>query len=161
FRTHSTFLSDSIESSPSGVAGAGIEVMRILFRRATIIFLIGLSGLALARSPIQEFIVHCSPEALKQLQARGSAIIDAIPSAGGYLVAMPSAMTRAEIKAAGKGIQTSRNFELTIESAFPSSSDVVRLQWDMVPFYTSNVPTFYLNQPSAGNVEVLQAHRLS
>jgi len=144
-----------------------IDVMTIgkalvLFYRVTIIVLIGIVSLTGAGTPLQELVVRCSIEELRQLQIRhGAAIIDAIPASGGYLIALPSRINPAEIKAANNAILTSENFELGIDEPFPRSDAARGLQWDMVPFHTSNVPRFYLNQPSATNIEVLQAHRLS
>jgi subtilisin family serine protease len=138
------------------------------FRRVTIIVLlgivgvVGIVGLTEASGPLKEFIVRCSLEELRQLQARhGAAIVDALPGSGGYLIAVSSRIHPAEIKALNDAILTSGNFELAIDQPSPRSHAARHLRWDMVPFHTSRVPSFYLHQPSAANIEVFQAHRLS
>jgi subtilisin family serine protease len=139
-----------------------IEKALVLFCRVTLIVLIGIVSLTAAMPPLRELVVRCSSEELKQLQERhGAAIIDAIPASGAYLIALPWRITREEIKAVNNAIQTSENFELGIDEPTPRSRAARRLRWDLVPFFTSRVPSFYLNQPSATNIEVLQAHRLS
>jgi subtilisin family serine protease len=139
-----------------------IEKVLVLFCRVTIIVLVGIVSLTGARAPIQELVVHCSSEELRQLQTRhGAAVIDALPASGGYLIALPSRIDRAEITAANNAVLTSQNFELGIDEPFSRPSAAGSFQWDLVPFHTSDVPRFYLNQPAAANIEVLRAHRLS
>jgi subtilisin family serine protease len=139
-----------------------IEKALVLFCRVAVITLIGIASLTGASAPFQELVVRCSAEELRQLQTRhGAAIIDAIPASGSYLIALPAPIHPAEIKAANSAILTSQNFELGIDESFPRPSAADRFQWDLVPFHTSNVPRFYLDQPSATNIEVLRAHRLS
>jgi subtilisin family serine protease len=137
----------------------------VLFRRVTVIVLIGTAGvvgLTEATTPLQELVVRCSIEELRQLQTRyGAAIIDALPASGAYLIALSSRINHAEIKAANNAILTSQNFELDIDEPSLRPGPAPRLRWDMVPFHTSRAPRFYLNQPSATNIEVLRAHRLS
>src|SRR5213593_1651110 len=99
-----------------------IEKALVLFCRVTIIVLIGILSLTGARAPLQELVVRCSIDELKQLQTRhGAAIVDAIPASGGYLIAVPSRISRAEIKAANNAILTSENFELGIDEPSPLS----------------------------------------
>jgi subtilisin family serine protease len=138
-----------------------IEKALVRFCRVTLIVLIGIVGL-IARQPLQEWIVRCSTEELRQLQTRnGAAIIDAIPASNAYLIALPSGTNPQEIKAVSDAILTTQNFELAIDAPSPGPNSTERFRWDMVLFYTSNVPKFYLNQPSATNIRALQAHRLS
>jgi subtilisin family serine protease len=139
-----------------------IEKVLVLLGRVAAVVLIGIVCMSQAGAPVHELVVRCSEAQLKKLQARhGAAIIDSIPASGGYLIALPSRAPATDIKAGDNAILTSENFELTIDGAVPRSRGAGRFQWDMVSFYNSKAPAFYLNQPAAGNIQAFEAHRLS
>jgi subtilisin family serine protease len=110
-----------------------IEKALLLFCRMSIFVLAGMVSVAGARPLLQELVVQCSSEDLKELQIRlGAAVIDGIPAAGGYLIALPASVSTADIKAVNTAILTGPNFEIGLDDSF-----------------------------SAANIQLFEAHRLS
>src|SRR6267154_1725344 len=110
-----------------------VEKPLVLFCRVTIIVLVGIISLTGAGAPLQELIVRCSIEQLRQLQNRhGAAILEAIPGSDVYLIALPSRIDPSEIKAVDNTILASPNFELGIDEPSPRPGSTGRLPLDLV-----------------------------
>src|SRR5215831_11116434 len=93
-----------------------IGKMLLRFCRVTMIILIGIVSLIGARAPLQELVVRCSSDELRQLQTTlGAAIVDAIPAANSYLIAVSSQISPTDIKAMNDDILMSRNVELDVD----------------------------------------------
>jgi len=135
---------------------------KALVFRMMIVTVIGVLSLTAARAPVDELIVSCSSEVLVQLQSRfGAAIIDAIPTADAYLIAVPSKVGLAQLRSVNDGLRISSNFGLEMADVFQQPGVTSSLRWQWVPFHTSRAPRFYLGQKAASTIEVLKAHRFS
>jgi len=135
---------------------------KALLCRMIIVMIGGVLSLTAARSPVDELIVNCSSDVLARLQSKfGVAIIDAIPTANAYLIAVPSTVAPSQLQTVDNELRVSRNFELGMSDAFQQPAASSALQWEWVPFHTSRAPRFYLTQAAANTIEVLQAHEFA
>src|SRR5262245_1576299 len=134
-----------------------------LLCRMAMVALIGALSLSAASAPIAELVVQCSPLELARIQRQfGAAVIDAIPAASAYLIAVPSRFNSTDVRLlAGNRVRTSRNFDLEMNDAFQQPTVDPQLRWDWVPFYTSRVPKFFLEQPAVAQIQALQAQQFS
>src|SRR5688572_28343706 len=132
------------------------------FCRIAAIVCIGVFVLSGVSAPLKDLIVVCSSDELAAIQERyGAAIIEAIPAANAYLIAVPSHINLEQVQAAGNGTLASQNIDLDMQDAFSGSEFDSDLSWDSVPFYSSMAPRFYTRQAASQQIEALDAHFFS
>ena len=109
-----------------------------------------------------QVIIQCSPDELAEIQHEyGVAVIDAIPGANLYLLAVPASANSQELAAIGNSFATSQNLKVTIGDVFQETSTPPPANWATVDFYTSSAPDFYVNQPASEKVQLNLAHEYS